>query len=156
MPVTLRAPITGMVSAITKQPGENALEGEPLVAINGLVSDRVVGYLRQPYPFDPQVGLPVVMTTRERKPRRVTGEIMQVGSQLEIITNALAFVRQGSLVDAGLPIVIGLPRGIHVRPGEILDLTFRKPRANGNGHPAELLQPASPPAALREQQMAIQ
>jgi hypothetical protein len=144
-----------MVSGVNRQSGESAVEGELLVTINSLTSERVVAYLRQPYPIDPQVGLEVVMVTRERKPRRVMGSILQVGAQMEMITNALAFIRTGSLVDAGLPIVVSIPTGINVRPGEILDLTFRKPRANGSGVSGELLQPLRSTAA-REQHMVPQ
>lgn len=126
MPVTLRAPIAGMISSVVHQPGENALEGEALVTIHAAQADRVIGYLRQPYPIEPQIGMEVLMTTRERKPRRLSGAVTQVGAQVEIITNALAQVRIGALVDAGLPVAISLPPGINLRPGEIIDLTFRR------------------------------
>jgi multidrug resistance efflux pump len=127
LPITLRAPISGMIGAIGHQPGENALEGEPIVTINSAKADRVIGYLRQPYPIEPRVGMEVVMTTRERHPRRLTGAVTEIGAQMEIITNSLAIVRMGVLVDSGLPVAISLPPGITVRPGEVLDLNFRQP-----------------------------
>lgn len=125
-PITLRAPISGMVSAVAHQPGENALEGEPIVAINALVSDRVVCYLRQPYTIDLHVGMEVVMTTRERKARQIPGSVAYVGAQLELITNALAYIKPGALVDVGLPVAIQFPPDVELRPGEILDLTFKQ------------------------------
>ncbi len=140
MPITLRAPIAGMVGFITHHASETALEGEPLVSINSLFSERIVGYLRQPYPIDPQIGMEVVMTTRERKTRRFTGAVLQIGAQVEMITNALAFVRTGALVDSGLPVAITLPPNVNIRPGEILDLVFRQPRADMG--PLERLLPA--------------
>jgi len=152
-PITLRAPIAGMISAVTHCPGETALEGEPLVTINSTVSERVVGYLRQPYQIDPQVGMSVVMTTRERKPRRLTGSVMQVGAQTEIITNALAFVRTGALVDSGLPIAISLPPGVPLRPGEILDLMFRAASTNDVPSVVSIVPPA---ANLRAEHAAKQ
>jgi len=155
LPVTLRAPIAGMVSGIFRQAGESAVEGELLMTINSPISDRVVAYLRQPYTVEPEVGLEVLMVTRERKPRRVVGTITQIGAQMEIITNALAFIRTGMLVDAGLPVVVSVPAESNIRPGEILDLTFRKPR-NGSGVPGGLIQPLGQAADRRGQQMAIQ
>ena len=155
MPVTLRAPIAGMVSGILRHAGESAVEGEILMTINSPVSDRVIAYLRQPYTVEPEVGLEVLMVTRERKPRRVVGEITQIGAQMEIITNALAFIRTGMLVDAGLPVVVSVPADSNIRPGEILDLTFRKSR-NGSGVPSELIQPLGQAPPRRVQQMAIQ
>ena len=44
---------------------------------------------------------------------------------METITNSLAFIRQGSLVDAGLPVVVEIPKGMKIRPGEAVDLVFR-------------------------------
>lgn len=121
-PITLVAPVSGMVSVISRQPGEYVLDGEPLVAVHSLWSERVVGYLRQPYPIDPEVGMPVRVTTRNQKRLQFWTSISQVGAQIEVITNALAFVRQGALVDVGLPIVMELPAESHVRPGEVVDL----------------------------------
>jgi hypothetical protein len=155
MPVTLRAPIAGMISGIFRHAGESTVEGELLLTINSPISDRVVAYLRQPYTVEPEIGLEVLMVTRERKPRRVVGAITQIGAQMEIITNALAFIRTGMLVDAGLPVVVSVPAESNIRPGEILDLTFRRPR-NGSGVPSELIQPLGQAAHRRVQQMAIQ
>jgi hypothetical protein len=129
-PIVLRAPISGMVSLVYRQQGEHIVDGEPLLAINSHWADRIVGYLRQPYPIDPQIGMSVLVTTQERKSRKFWTEISQIGAQLEIITNSLAFVRQGALVDAGLPIVVDVPKGMHLRPGETVNLVFRgKPAA---------------------------
>lgn len=124
-PVTLVAPISGMVSAIQRQQGEYILDGEPLVVVHSLWSDRVVGYLRQPYPVDPEIGLPVKVTTRNHKREQFWASISQVGAQVDVITNALAYVRQGALVDVGLPIIIDLPPQSRIRPGEIVDLWIR-------------------------------
>jgi multidrug resistance efflux pump len=141
MPITLRASISGMVSAVGHQPGENALEGEPIVTISATKADRVIGYLRQPYPVDPQVGMEVEMITRDKKSRRLSGVITQVGAQMEIITNSLAIVRVGVLVDSGLPVAISLPPGATVRPGEVLDLNFRQTMATIET-PAEDIAPS--------------
>jgi multidrug resistance efflux pump len=131
-PITLRAPISGMVTFISRRDGECAIEGEPILYLSSPTSDRIVGYLRQPYPMQPEIGLDVVMTTREREPRKFTGKITEIGAQVEVITNALAFVKPGTLVDAGLPIIVSIPRGVNLRPGEIVDLSFRKPRSSTN------------------------
>ncbi len=58
-PITLTAPITGMISSVQRQPGEQVLEGEPLLVISSGRADRVVGYLRQPYPIQPEMDMPL-------------------------------------------------------------------------------------------------
>jgi multidrug resistance efflux pump len=130
-PVTLLAPIGGMVGPLCRQPGECLLEGEPLITISALECERIVGYLRQPYPVDPQVGMPVQVTTRNRKRTRFQTEIVQIGAQLETITNATAYLAQGALVDSGLPIVVNIPNHIQIRPGEIVDMLIKVPNDNG-------------------------
>lgn len=121
-PLTLLAPITGMTGVPLRQPGEFVLAGEPLLAINALRSDRVVAYLRQPYPLEPKVGMPARVTTRT-KPRQVFwSHIEQIGAHMEILTNSLAIVRPDALVDVALPVMLPVPDDITVRPGEIVDL----------------------------------
>src|SRR6185503_17724062 len=76
-PIVLRAPISGMVNLVYRQQGENVVEGEPLIVINGDWADRIVGYLRQPYALEPAVGTPVHISTRERKSLKFWTEISQ-------------------------------------------------------------------------------
>ena len=144
-PIILRAPISGMVNSIYRQQGENVAEAEPLVAINAHWADRIVGYLRQPYPVNPEVGMSVQVITRERKAKRFWSHISQVGAQVEIITNSLAFIRQGALVDAGLPVVVEIPKGLQLRPGEAVDILFRARPADAA--PALAATPPKQPSA---------
>lgn len=127
-PTTLVAPITGMVGVLYRQQGENIVAGEPLISINSPWSERVVGYLRQPYPVDPQTGMKVLVTTRTHQRKKFWSEIVQVGFHLESITNSLAYLRPGLLMDSGLPIVVALPAEAKVRPGEIVDLLVHNQR----------------------------
>ncbi len=124
-PMTLVAPIDGMVGAPQRQAGEFVQAGEPLLAVNALRSDRVIGYLRQPYPVDPEPGLPVRITTKTAKPSSFWSHIVQVGAQIESITNSLGFRFQGQIMDAGLPFVVHVPDHIQIRPGEVVDLWVR-------------------------------
>jgi hypothetical protein len=120
-----------MVTTIARQPGEYVAEGEALIMVNGLWSERVVAYLRQPYPVDPEVGLAVQVTTRTHKRQMFTSEIAQIGAQLEIITNSLGFLRQGAIADMGLPIVVNVPREVAIRPGETVDVLIKRTKAVG-------------------------
>jgi hypothetical protein len=73
------------------------------------------------------VGMSVHVATREHKSKKFWSEISQVGVQIETITNSLAIIREGALLDAGLPVIVDVPKGMQIRPGESVDLTF-KPR----------------------------
>jgi multidrug resistance efflux pump len=124
-PVTLVAPISGRVHGISHQMREFVMEGEPLVTIASPRSERIVAYMRQPFAFEPQPGMEVEVLTRNRKPQKFTTRIVEVGAQIEAITNALAFVQQGALVDVGLPVVLAVPPNVQLRPGEMVDVTTR-------------------------------
>jgi hypothetical protein len=62
------------------------------------------------------------VTTRNRKRLEFPSRIVQVGAQVESITNALAYVRQGFLFDSGLPLVVEIPPESRIRPGELVDV----------------------------------
>jgi multidrug resistance efflux pump len=124
-PMTLTAPIDGMVSAVLRQAGEHLLAGEPLLVISSHRADRLVGYLRQPYTVRAEIGMQALLSTREWNRRRYLGTVSQIGAQVEFITNYLAVLRPGALVDAGLPVVIDLPPDTPIRPGEIIDIEIR-------------------------------
>lgn len=111
--------------------------------IDSLWAKRVIGYLRQPYILDPVVGMKVRVTTQHQKRREFESTIAQIGAQMEIITNNLAFIKQGALVDVGLPIVVSVPDDVRIRPGETVEIWMR---SETNGFPS-LLRSASAAAA---------
>jgi multidrug resistance efflux pump len=130
-PLVIVAPIDGMVQAIARQSGEHVEEGELLFILNSLRSERVIGYLRQPYSNKPEVGAKVLVSTRSQPRREFESQIEQVGAHFEVITNAAAFVRQGSLVDTALPLVIGVPEDFQLSPGELVDLQLGRMEGSG-------------------------
>jgi multidrug resistance efflux pump len=142
-PQTLVAPIGGMVGLAQRQAGEFVPAGEPLVTINSLRADNVVAYLRQPYRFDPQVGMTARVTTRTYQRQAFLSQITQVGAQVEILTNALSMLRPGALVDAALPIIVAVPAGVHIRPGEIVDVVITESVVESSA-PAAQAAPARP------------
>jgi multidrug resistance efflux pump len=142
-PQTLVAPIAGMVGLPQRQAGEVVPAGEALITVNSLRSDNVVAYLRQPYRFDPQVGMTARVTTRTFQRQAFLSQIIQVGAQLEVLTNALATLRPGSPVDTALPIVVAVPSEIHIRPGEVVDVVITDPPVEAST-PAAQATPARP------------
>jgi multidrug resistance efflux pump len=127
-PVVLRAPVDGVAGSLPRRAGEFVFEGELVAQVLAPGAERIVAYLRQPYAVDPEIGMAVTVATRTRHKQRFRSAIIQVGAQCEYITNALAYLRPGSYTDVGLPIVIGIPPGIRIRPGEQVDLSLH-PRA---------------------------
>jgi multidrug resistance efflux pump len=130
-PITLKAPIDGMVSMIHRWNGENVAVGDPIVTISALQSDRIVGYLRQPFMIRPQTNMVVRICTRGVNRRVATGKILAVGAQLQPLNDAFVPpTRLNNLVELGLPILVSLPGELRsqagempiVHPGEFVDL----------------------------------
>ena len=59
------------------------------------------------------------------KRQELLSQILAVGKQFEPITNSLAMLRPGLLVDMGLPISAALPAAVKLLPGELVDMSIR-------------------------------
>lgn len=123
-PTTLKAPIGGMISHVFHVKGERILRGMPIVAISDPETKRVIGYLRQPVISLPSTNDLVEITTSSQ-PRRIgQGKILNVGAQLEPINPALLSVDTRRM-EVGLPILISVPAGLHLIPGEYVNLNIQ-------------------------------
>ncbi|MCF7762747.1 MAG: hypothetical protein K9N62_03655 [Verrucomicrobia bacterium] len=123
-PILLKAPMDGVVQTVFRRSGETVQDGDPILALSGLESRRIIGYLRQPILTDPEVGMDVEVRTRAARPVVLKGEILHVGNQYEEVDRSLSFPRPGGALDIGLPIAVTLPAGLPVRPGEVVDLVI--------------------------------
>lgn len=138
-PVAIVAPRSGVVQFVARHAGETIEPGEGFIGVTARRSDRIVSYLRQPYPVEIEVGMTVEVATRERRRRTFQSYVTHVGARVEAITNSLALVRPNALFDAGLPFVVSMPANVDVRPGELLDIRFDPTSASMpvQGVPAE-------------------
>jgi hypothetical protein len=123
-PIPLIANADGMVNVIYHRTGEAITAGEPIITIAAFNPIRIVGYIRAPVMSEPTVGTRVEV--RSRGPGREVGiaNIVEVGTQLEMIAPALAAPVKFTAVELGLPISVSLPPNLKIRPGEIVDLTL--------------------------------
>jgi multidrug resistance efflux pump len=121
-PVELRAPIDGVAAAVLRRNGEMVASGEVLLRLAATQPRRLVGYLRQPLPFEPRAGMPVKLRTRDAHPRAATGEITAVGAELEpipaTVLNAMHLPAAGELA---LRVHVSTGGGLALRPGEQVD-----------------------------------
>lgn len=126
-PVALRSPIDGIVQAVHRRKGENILAGASIVTIAATQSDRIVGYLRDPLPFNPTEGMKVRVRTRSLKRDEGDGAIAFIGGQFELVTNQ-ALTLPGVPPQVGLPIAVSVPPAIKsaLRPGQVVELSIRR------------------------------
>jgi len=123
-PTILKAPIDGVVSLVYKRAGEKVIKGEPILTISVPTSDRIVGYLRQPLGTLPTTNDSVVVRTRSYKRQIGVGQILRVGAQMELI-NPVLISTDNTRTELGLPVLISLPAGLRLVPGESVDLSIQ-------------------------------
>jgi multidrug resistance efflux pump len=123
-PVELKAPIDGVVTAISKRPGERLIKGDLILTISSPRTDRIIGYLRQPINDVPTTNDTMIVRSRAFKRTVGTAQILKVGAQLVPI-NPLLLAPDGKRQEVGLPIMISVPTGMRLSPGEYVDMTVK-------------------------------
>ena len=126
-PEPLTAPIDGVVSLILRKAGEGVIPGEVVVRVTATRPAQITGFLRQPLPALPKPG--TVATVRTRGHPRASGEakVLQVGAAMEPITPSLLaalHLPPNQLVEPGLRVVLAVPAGMNLRPGEHVDVSL--------------------------------
>jgi multidrug resistance efflux pump len=119
-PINVTAPISGQVSLVHKRAGEFISQGDPIVTIASDQAEHILTYLPAPISFEPTPGTKVEVRTRDQNRRVAIAQIVNVGVQLEPITNQVIHPHPHFL--KGLPIIVSLPPDLQSRPGAAVDL----------------------------------
>jgi multidrug resistance efflux pump len=128
-PISLEAPMDGVVSVVHRRSGETVMAGEPILTISAKTSDRILAFLPQPIVFEPRVGEVVQIRSQARGRPSARATIVEVGSQMEPITvspHVVPFVAVSSQV-TGLPLRFSSPPELMLRPGERVDIELVAP-----------------------------
>jgi multidrug resistance efflux pump len=120
-PLPLTAPINGVVSMVFRRTGEKVMRGEPILTVSAPDSDRIVGFIRQPVGRIPAVNDKIEVRTRGQRRVKGQGQILEVGAQMEPI-NPVLLSADANRLELGLPILVSVPSGFEIRPGEVVDL----------------------------------
>jgi multidrug resistance efflux pump len=121
--LTLRAPVSGQITLITRRPGENVLAGDPIFTIVGAGPNRVMAYVHEQAALSFAVGDAVELHSRTHPSTVARGKILKIGTQIEPLPLRLQFSKV--LLQHGFQILVGeLPENTY-RPGETLDLQVR-------------------------------
>ncbi len=124
-PVTLKAPMEGIITTIFHRSGEAVMAGQPVVAIATFNPVRIVGYLRAPIQTEIQKGMEVEVRTRGIKRQCGTAHVQEVGTQLEPVPATIMGPMKLVSADLGLPVDITIPSNLNLRAGELVDLIVR-------------------------------
>ncbi|MFO8012759.1 MAG: HlyD family efflux transporter periplasmic adaptor subunit [Phycisphaerae bacterium] len=119
----IRAPLDGVVAAIHKWGGQNVLAGDPVLSIASTDTQYILSYVREDMGVKPRAGMPVEVSVRNLPRRTARAEVEEVGPQVEIVPPHQ--LRDPQVPEWGLPVRITVPEVLDLRPGELVDVTFR-------------------------------
>ena len=123
-PITLTAPIDGIVNTIFHREGESVTAGQPIVTVATLNPVRIVGYLRPPISDEPSPGMEVEVRTRTLPRLAGPARVLEVGTQLEAVPATLLGPLKMANTELGLPVEISLPEKVKIRAGELVDIVL--------------------------------
>jgi len=126
--VELRSPIHGVVQNLSKSLNSYVSRGDTLAVIEARAPEYIMGYLRQPFSVNPQIGMNVEIRSRKVDRKRYMAEITEMGAQIRAINPDMQ--RPGMSFESGLPIKIALSPefGEAFYPGELVDLILQPTR----------------------------
>ncbi len=147
-PLVLTSPIEGSVTYLHATVGDRVKSGFPVLTIVGNKPDRIVAFLRQPIVFVPQEDAPVKVRPRARQTAEVLASVQRVGAQLVPIRQTLQPLAARGHTELGLPVIVNVPPGLKLFPGETVELTFlRKPAPQPATLPSSPQAPTNAPSA---------
>ncbi|MBN2024904.1 MAG: HlyD family efflux transporter periplasmic adaptor subunit [Pirellulales bacterium] len=118
----LRAPVSGVISAIHLYPGQAAKAGEWIMTIAADKADHITAYVRPEQRLRPTVKMPVGVRARVPGQRMLAAAVESVGAQWEPMP--LELLRDQRIPELVLPVRVTIPQDLKVRPGEIVDIRF--------------------------------
>jgi multidrug resistance efflux pump len=119
----IRSPITGTICAIYRWPGQAIRSGDPIMTIAADNGRYIVSYLRQEQIIRPKSGASVFVKARQPKAEMLASTVEQVGSQMELIPQHQR--RNVQMPEWGIPVRIGMPSNLAIKPGELVDVSFQ-------------------------------
>lgn len=120
----VRSPIEGTVIEVHRRPGQAVTAGGPVLTIAARDGQYIVSYVRQNPGITPRVGMVAHIRPRAGG-TSVKSYVTHVGPQVDKIPDTQ--LRDVKIPEWGTPVHIAIPtRVMTTRPGELLDVTFRR------------------------------
>lgn len=129
--IELKAPITGRIGFVNRHAGENVLAGDSLIQLTAARADRIVCYLRQPLSVQVAVGQPVRIRSRATGQRTGESRITRIATEMLPIRKSLLPATH-SKDEVGLAVLLAVPEGLELFPGELVDVTFLRGNSTTN------------------------
>ncbi len=127
-PLPLVVPYDGRVTLVYRRNSDFVSEGEPVVDIRASRADFIIGYARQPIRQPLEIGMGIEVIPRLGKVAEAgKARLVSIGPGFEALPPALMRPLQAMSEERALRLLISLPEGSRLRPGEIVDLRLVRP-----------------------------
>lgn len=120
----LKAPFAGFVTRIHRRPGQTAYANQPIVEIASDSVTHVLSYVRQGQRVQPKLDMVVDVQTMSAPRKVFHGRVVAVGVQYTLVPEHQ--LRDQKTPEWGLPVRIAMPPGTALKPGELVQLSFRR------------------------------
>jgi multidrug resistance efflux pump len=122
----VRAPFAGTITAVLCRPGQTVVAGTHILTIAATQAQYIISYVRQDQRVTPAVGMAVDVRGRSHPRQSLCSTIEVVGPQVEPVPAHQ--LRDPKTPEWGLPVRIKMPDGMHLKPGELVDVALRPGR----------------------------
>lgn len=120
-PIKLYAPMNGMLAAIHKRPGQAVSPAEPILSLEAQEAAHIVAFVRQPMREKPAIGTEVEIRRRGNQRELGMARITEVANHFEPMSEFLMETLNSPFTaEYGLPVLISLPAGMDLIPGEVI------------------------------------
>jgi hypothetical protein len=129
------APVTGHLTELHAQPGQIVPVGAKLFRITPDQGDYIVGYVTRRSDQTLRQKTPVTVRTKGREPINFATMIEEVGP-----TGAATKLKghPAPNADSTIPVRVGIPQHVHLRPGQLVELQFPDATPAETGRAAEM------------------
>ena len=117
----VKAPVSGMITAVHHPVGTYVPSGEPIVTIASDQGQYIVAYVDQASSHEIQPGDDVSVVVRDRR-LRASAKVLRRGSQYEPLPSHLRDAPE--VLQFGLPLQVSVPTELGLLPGEIVEIVF--------------------------------
>jgi hypothetical protein len=129
------APVTGYLTELYAQPGQVVPLGAKLYHITPDQGDYIVGFVTRRANQPLRQKMPITVRTKTRVPDVFETMIEEVGPP----GNAPKLAGSPKPhVETAIPVRVGIPKNIHLRPGQLVELQFPETAPSENGRTAEM------------------
>ena len=128
--LVIRSPVTGTVTILHRRPGQIVRIGEPVLEVTSDESAHIVSFIREDQNLHVVPGMQVLIHPASTPGRSFVSQVDEVAGNIESVPNRQ--LRDQKVQEWGQPVKVAAPPEANLKPGEIVNLTFKPGTGSGS------------------------